>query len=372
MSATTFPNNDRVDANLHTPQICRAFACLLVAVYHGAALLGLEYGVKPLLALTDFGFAGVHMFFVISGLIIYHAHRADVDNFRRVPNYLLKRLIRIYPLYWIVLFLDGGWKVLTHRVPVNEFFLNALFFTSHKSLIIAVAWTLAYEMVFYGIFVTFVVKRTLGIVVFVTWFVLVALNHRYQFANIIVLQSINGLFMLGLLTAIAMHALRDRLSQKLRDWVGIASLFAGATIFVGTGWWYISLQDAQVSVWENVPLAVGFGSGSALLLLATLSAKLEGLLKRRRLLLLIGDASYSIYLVHFFFQTYATRGLRALNWGYAGEKTQWQATLLLAVIMVVSAGCGILVHRYVEKPVLAKCRRWLAIGAAARATARSC
>lgn len=369
MSATPSPTNDRIDANLYTPQVCRAFACLLVAVYHGAALLGIEYGVKPLLALTNFGFSGVHMFFVISGLIIYHAHRRDIDNFRQIPDYLLKRVIRIYPLYWIVFFFDGGWKVLTHRVQVDDFFLNALFFTSHKPLIIAVAWTLAYEMVFYGIFVTLVVKRTLGVAAFGTWIVLVALNHQYHFAEIIGLQLINVLFMLGLLTSITMVALRERLSQDLRDWIGIGSLLAGMSIFLGTGWWYISAYDERVGVWGDLPLAMCFGTGSALLLLASVSAKLEGFLKRQRLLLLIGDASYSIYLVHFYFQTHVTKGLRALDWGYAGEKTQLQAIVLLVVIMVVSVGCGILIHKYVEKPVLAKCRRWLGMRAPARSPA---
>ncbi len=201
MSSSVLPRIERPEATLYTPQICRGLACLLVAVYHGAALIGSWYGEKPLLTLSNFGFSGVHMFFVISGLIIYHAHRHDVDNFYRVPDYLLKRLVRIYPLYWIVFIVSGGWKVFTNRMEVGDFFLNALLFTSSKSLLVAVAWTLAYEMVFYGIFITFIVKRSLGMLVFATWFVLVALNDHYHFANLIGLNLINTLFMLGLLTS---------------------------------------------------------------------------------------------------------------------------------------------------------------------------
>ncbi|MBK7954317.1 MAG: hypothetical protein IPK02_10360 [Candidatus Accumulibacter sp.] len=46
------------------------------------------------------------------------------------------------------------------------------------------------------------------------------------------------------------------------------------------------------------------------------------MLKRQRFLLLIGDASYSIYLLHFFFEKHTSNGIRSLNWGLAGEKTQ--------------------------------------------------
>ncbi|SBT10139.1 putative acyltransferase [Candidatus Accumulibacter aalborgensis] len=371
MSTTASPISEKPEATLYTAQVCRGLACLLVAIYHGAALIGNWYGVKPLLALTNFGFSGVHMFFVISGLIIAHAHLDDVGNYRRVPAYFLKRLVRIYPLYWIVLIAVGVWQVLAKRLEIGEFLSNALFFISSKPLIIAVSWSLAYEMVFYGIFVAFIVNRKLGLGAFTAWFGLVALNYVYHFADTIGLQLPNLLFMLGLLTSAAGMALRNKLNQERRDRIGIASLVAGTVIFLSTAWWYVSLGDAKVDVWDSLPLALGFGTGSALLLLGSVSAKLEGFWKRQRFLLLIGDASYSIYLVHFYFQKHAFKGVRSLNWGLAGEKTQTTALVLLTVIMLVSVGCGILIHKLVEKPVLAKCRQWLKIGRPARQQGRA-
>lgn len=366
VSTTASPIIEKADATLYTPQVCRGLACLLVAIYHGAALVGNWYGVKPLLTLTNFGFSGVHMFFVISGLIIAHAHRDDMDNYRRVPAYFLKRLVRIYPLYWIILIAVGAWQVLAKRMAIGEFLSNALFFSSSKPLIIAVSWSLAYEMVFYGIFIAFIVNRKLGLVAFTAWFGLVGLNYTYHFADTIVLQLPNLLFMLGLLTSATGTALRNKLNQERCDWIGIASLVAGTVIFACTAWWYVSLDDTKLYVWDSLPLALGFGTGSALLLLASVSAKLEGFWKRQRFLLLIGDASYSIYLVHFYFQKHAFKAVRSLNGGLTGEKTQTTALVLLTVIMVVSVGCGILIHKLVEKPVLARCRQWLKIGGAAR------
>ncbi len=345
------------------PQVCRGVACLLVAVSHGAALIDRWFGVKPMLGLTDFGPSGVHMFFVISGLIIYHAHSRELDDVSKAPRYLLKRIVRIYPFYWIVFLLLGGRKVFSGRMEISDFFSNALLFSSSKSLVVAVSWTLAYEMIFYGLFVAFLVKRTLGVAVFAAWFGLIALNHRQPFTESIWLDLINILFMMGLLASVTLIAMRSRLVTRHRDWIGIASLAAGTTLFAYTAGYYLSLPvERQLQLWKSGSLTLGFGAGSALLLFASISDRVEAFLKRRTLMLRIGDASYSIYLVHFYFQTRAMSAIRSLEWVTPGEQTQASALLMLAVVMVVSVGAGMLIHMLVEKPVLARSRQWLGLG----------
>ena len=47
MSTTASPISEKPEATLYTAQVCRGLACLLVAIYHGAALIGNWYGVKP-------------------------------------------------------------------------------------------------------------------------------------------------------------------------------------------------------------------------------------------------------------------------------------------------------------------------------------
>lgn len=359
----------RGDSTLYTPQVCRGLACLLVAVYHGAGLVDHGYGETWLLGLAGFGYSGVHMFFVISGLIIYHAHRGDLDDFRNAPRYLLKRLVRIYPIYWIVFLLLGGRKVFWGRLEIGDFLSNALFFNSGRSPIVAVSWTLTYEVIFYGIFLAFLARRSLGVAVFAAWFVLLVLNHHYAFypfGECIALDMLNVLFLFGLLIALAVIAVRDRLEASLRDRIGLASLAAGIVVFASTAWYYLSLPDPNLFVWSSLPLTLGFGTGSALILFASVSGSIEAFLMRRRLLLLIGDASYSIYLVHLYFQKRTFFAIRSLGWLPDGEATQATALLLLAAVLVVSVGCGILIHKLVEKPVLARSRAWLRIGKSAR------
>jgi len=356
----------QVDSTVYTPQVCRGVACLLVAVYHGVGLVEHHYGVDPSRGLSRFGFSGVHLFFVISGLIIYHAHRRDLGDVRNAPRYLLKRLVRIYPFYWIAFMALGGRKVFSGRLEIGDFLTNALFFSSSESLVIAVAWTLAYEMIFYGIFLAFLVKRALGIAVFAAWFALVALNRHFHFAESIGLELLNVLFILGLLTSVAVIALRGRLDARRRDQLGAAALVTGTVVFLGTAWYCPSQPHEGMGIWRSLPLTLGFGIGSALLLFASLSGRIEAFLKRRRLLLLIGDASYAIYLLHFYFEKRASNAIRSLGWVPEGETTQLTALVVLAAILVAAVAGGILVHKWIEKPLLIGLRKWLRVGQSVR------
>ena len=354
---------------LYSLQAYRGLAVLLVVLYHGNNIVARRYGLAPLNDVFSFGFSGVHLFFVLSGFIILTAHIRDIDTPARLGWYVKRRLIRIYPIYWIVFLLLGGRKVFWGRLGIGDFLSNALFFNSGKSPIVAVSWTLTYEVIFYGIFVAFLVRRSLGAWVFAAWFVLLVLNHHYAFypfGECLALDLLNVLFLFGLLTALAVIAVRDRLEPSLRDRIGLASLAAGTVVFACTGWYYLSLSDPNLFVWSSPPLTVGFGTGSALLLFASVSGSIEAFLKRRRLLLLIGDASYSIYLVHLYFQKRTFSAIRSLGWVPEGETTQATALLLLAAVLVVSVGCGILIHKLVEKPVLARSRAWLRIGKSGR------
>ena len=46
---------------------------------------------------------GVQMFFVISGIVIFRAHRKDFNEPEKASVFYWKRFRRVYPLYWICL-----------------------------------------------------------------------------------------------------------------------------------------------------------------------------------------------------------------------------------------------------------------------------
>ena len=85
-------------------QAGRALAALLVVLFHlGLIVADAKYFEVPWVA-TPFrwGDAGVEFFFVLSGFIIASAHAADISRPARLIPYLQRRMIRIYPPYWII------------------------------------------------------------------------------------------------------------------------------------------------------------------------------------------------------------------------------------------------------------------------------
>jgi exopolysaccharide production protein ExoZ len=75
-----------------------------------------------------------------------------------------------------------------------------------------------------------------------------------------------------------------------------------------------------------------------------------------RLLRLVGDASYSIYLSHLLVMIVSAKLVALLP---AGRLPTGIADLVLLALLAVSAGVGILVYRWAEKPMLDLGQRWI-------------
>ncbi|NQZ78739.1 MAG: acyltransferase family protein [Ekhidna sp.] len=89
-------------------QLLRALAALAVVLYHIA-----PYYLPPagdggwlLVFFRQFGYAGVDVFFVISGYVIWLTSRKD--NAPGAGHFLFKRLARIYLGYWPYLLITAG------------------------------------------------------------------------------------------------------------------------------------------------------------------------------------------------------------------------------------------------------------------------
>lgn len=122
----------------------RAFASLLVAIFHlgGKVVFPLSYG-----------WLGVEMFFVLSGFIICWALPLSY-NYKDVPSFLAKRLIRIEPPY---IFSIGCLLVLNYLTKNNykPDWINVGFHLAYinnfigKSYLNPVYWTLGIEFQYY-------------------------------------------------------------------------------------------------------------------------------------------------------------------------------------------------------------------------------
>jgi peptidoglycan/LPS O-acetylase OafA/YrhL len=338
---------------LHTVQIYRAVAVLLVVLFHGSAFILSRYMVAPLGNIFQTGFSGVFLFFVISGFIILTAHYCDVGRPCRLWYYLSRRLIRIYPFFWVVLMVWGGWRVFTDGITVADLASNALVFKG-APLIIPVSWTLRYEIIFYGLFGAAIISKRLGVMVFAGWSGLQWVSGPTALKWLI--DPMNVLFLMGLVVAVLYIRLKS-LGVNLRDGLGWVLLALGAMGFISTMAVY-SRMDVDINAWPEHPVAIlGFGGSSALLLLASVSGAINRMMGQWRLMALIGNASYSIYLTHAPFGKLAWNLLRPIKPLWQGAPEAWVANLLLAWVAMISVWAGILVHLKIEQPMLAYLRR---------------
>lgn len=127
-------------------QIIRFLGAVCIVLYH-SGLVG------------EHGYFGVEIFSIISGYIIVYSTRQTEDR----KNFLLKRFIRIVPLYWLmtlfmyaIICLYPALSIMSEAKP--EYLIKSMLFLPFQNSrgynvpILGVGWTLNYEVLFYLIF----------------------------------------------------------------------------------------------------------------------------------------------------------------------------------------------------------------------------
>jgi peptidoglycan/LPS O-acetylase OafA/YrhL len=134
-------------------QILRGIAVLLVLFGHIQSVAAQHFP-DPLLGLfARAGFAGVDVFFVISGYIIHTLFAGGRTDWR----FFADRANRIFPLYWIyTLILVGGMIALgaVTMEPENgpDFWASFFLLPQWDPPILPVGWTLTHELYFYLVY----------------------------------------------------------------------------------------------------------------------------------------------------------------------------------------------------------------------------
>jgi exopolysaccharide production protein ExoZ len=348
---------------LYGIQALRALAAFMVAVHHAqhdavvvAQRAGAVFTPSTLLPWM----AGVDIFFVVSGFIMVHASAGLFDRPGGAKLFVARRLARIVPLYWAAttVFLLVGMVVpaaLNSGVPDLAQIAGSYLFwpvVSTQGLaqpVYSLGWTLNYEMLFYALFGAGLVlpgRFTLPAVTLA----LCALVAFEAIAGPLALpvgfwgQPIVLEFAAGM--GIAMLRKRGlRLGMPLRAAVaalGVAVLLVAARWGEGGGAW-------SSFAWH--------GGAAALLVLAAACGERRGAPSAPvRVLALVGDASYALYLVH----PFVIRGLREV----AVRLGMGSPLLFIALALIGSVVSALIVHRWFEKPVTHWLRRIFSSGAA--------
>jgi exopolysaccharide production protein ExoZ len=290
---------------IYNLQILRALAAYSVFLTH----FGLYAG--PILPRPDamaFGAAGVDVFFVLSGFIMFvsTAGRSETPG-----SFLLRRAIRVVPLYWLVtlglaLIALAGLKPIGIVELRPDYVVQSLLFLpfsrgGYVEPLNSVGWTLNYEMFFYAGFAALLLvsdlrARMIGLTAAFGALVLLGLApvpglYWAYYTKPIVLEFVAG-------AALGYAYLRcgaPSPSFPVRRAAVGALAVAGALILGGQAVAGALGADLEMTGFLR-PLV--WGSAAALAVGAVLLLERGGIVLRSRWLFSQGNASYAFYLIH--------------------------------------------------------------------------
>lgn len=251
---------------------------------------------------------GVDIFFCISGFIMNLLIYRLLPGFRPASTFLANRAIRIFPPYWfftllvVIAFLVSRGKYnlasLTGDLVTdgNRLLVSLFLAPQDPTPILGVGWTLIYECQFYvlcALAIMLGLNRRLtsvlgfaSLVAFCLSFTNVALLHGY------VMSTFNTEFLLG--------ALVFQFRQKVTPFFPILQIALALVCYLVVS----RVLDANVSPpYASLTRPIGLGLAAALLISGLVGADYKGNIANSvvgRALMRIGDASYTLYLSHWF------------------------------------------------------------------------
>jgi peptidoglycan/LPS O-acetylase OafA/YrhL len=147
--------NARRTGKLNDIQWLRAAAALEVAVWHSDLVtknfsplsVGSSEWYQPL------GGIGVEVFFIVSGYVMC----LRLPSYKSGAQFMYGRIVRLFPMYWIftslviaVYLLNPAWRLNDLQLNANTIFLSYLMLPQQRYPILGVGWSLEIEMIFYA------------------------------------------------------------------------------------------------------------------------------------------------------------------------------------------------------------------------------
>ncbi len=347
---------------LRSFQVARAIAAIAVVCIHAdMALKYVEGSSVHLPPMLRFGYAGVDVFFIISGFIISMALAHSPSAW----NFVWRRVIRIVPIYWLTTVLWLVMLKVSHRSIPGPTDLVASFFILplQQFPALAVGWSLEHEILFYGLVA---VLLTIG-----------RIRHAQA---VLACACLSGVVVHSLFPSLQGTAIWDFHLLALYNFDFLAGTFifqhrkALATghwklylslsliAFCGAGWWMDKLYGSHIPTqpegWAGLARVLSFCAAGSLLLIGLLSMEtlrpelMTGRISRA--LQKMGDASYSLYLTHLLVFAVISFGLGKAHLGVA-----WTWPILMASV-VAAIAFAIAWYDKVELPLIGVLKRLLA------------
>ena len=336
--------------NLH---LLRVIAALAVVYFHITSEAALNLPV-------NIGSHGVDVFFVISGFLMPYIAARSPDRF------LIRRAIRIVPLYWtatLALFATAVLAPHLLRSTRADYLqlLCSLFFipreTAYSGIVptLILGWSLNYEMYFYVMFaLALAIAPKQAPLICCVEIVAVALlidisgvNHpsvRF-YARPLVFEFVFGVC--AYYAFIVIERDHGWLAQRSSIRLGLLVAALGAAFVIG-------LEESQGGF--GLPRFVVAGLPAlALVLSALVLERVYGVSAKSKATFLVGESSFILYLLH----PYVVHGvLRTIR--EARTPASIAAAIgIVTALLLVSTLAAVAIHVWFEKPVMARLRRRL-------------
>lgn len=345
-------------------QLLRFIAASLVLFFHGAGAYQQMGGTNPLLLSFEYyGFAGVDVFFVISGFIICYTNK-NTAGLHNNLDFLFNRYARIFLGYWPFFFImiAGSWLVAPHLLEAASLTESFFLIPDKKDEgLIGVSWTLSFELYFYTLFfiLLFLPQRYLwlaviSLLVFVFNLYANYALDAYSWKGFWNLSRFERFFTSPWLLEFFMGCFVAWLEQKDVRRFAWTALIAGIVLFMFAGWLNANLLDGKIAKFFNYHLRMPlFGGASACIIYGLVNLEKNGLALFTRASLLLGGASYCIYLAHFIcFKLSRHAGL----FDHIREQGLNPALCYAGFILAIYSFC-ILFYLWFEKPIYESIKR---------------
>jgi exopolysaccharide production protein ExoZ len=307
----------------------RAVAAVCVLLFHAIAT-SRAYGFPTnyLGLFEGWGFAGVDLFFIISGFVIYLNN--SIKNFS-FKEHLSRRFIRIAPIYWLLTtflivtifaFPSFGKNFdLSVLSIISSYFFSSHIFLNHHPLL-HIGWTIELEMYFYLLF-SFSLLTKDYINPFLTTSLMLIFSVFVLKMDPILLEFIFGMF----LSVIYINIKINKSTVNL--------IFILVIIYLIFILLFIDLHNLSSNrvLYLGVPF-FGF----------TMLAVFKKQLKKG-LFFFLGEASYSIYLIQFFTIPAFYKFI------YHAKLINISGDFLVTFACVLTVALGYILYRFFEVPL---------------------
>lgn len=322
---------NRIHNRLFELDALRGIAALAVVLFH------FTYAAEKTTSISNpnkfyfsYGYLGVHLFFLISGFVIF----MTLEKTKKPLDFVVSRFSRLYPAYWaaifttliITTFIFNNYEYTLKQILVN---LTMFQYWFKVKDIDGAYWTLAVELTFYVImWFLYISKQLKNIFYFsILWLFLCLTFALYEipfenYINILLILRYAPLFIAG----VAFYSLKSGNERFKNHLIVILSYL---TICVPN-----FINKPNSTVWIII-------TAFFVIFYLFVFNKLNFL--NNRILLFLGSISYSLYLIH---ESVGISIILHLKKYIDSQLFYLPFTTILVILMAT------IINKYIEKPVM--------------------